>query len=461
MTATTDRPSRTLATFTAQLRFDDIPQHVGERTVNLYVDWLGSALGGKVARPVESIALFASLAGAANGNEPAEVLIDRTRATPYFAAMVNAAASHFVKQDDLHNGAFFHPATVVFPVVLALVQELHVSGRDLIATAVAGYEVGIRVSEFPGRSNYKVFHTTGTAGTVAAAAAAGRMLGLTPSRMLEAFGSSGTQASVLWEFLRAAAGSKQLHTAMAAANSLMAATLAADGFKGAARILEGEKGMAAGMSTDADPARLTDRLGERWTVIETSFKYYAACPHTHPAVDALLAVIAEHSLLPDEIEHVSAQVHQGAIDMLGAVATPTTVHRAKFSMGTVLGPAAYYGYAGVLEFEGGYATAQISAFRERVDMVLDDEVDRAYPERWIGKVTVRAKDGRELSGRVDEPKGDPGSTLSRDEIAAKFLRLVEFSGAASDDEAARLLEAAWGIASEAHVGALYEESMDA
>ena len=167
----TDHPSRALATFAAQLSFDDIPHQVVERTVNLYVDWLGSALGGKGARPVESIALFASMAGAANGNGPAEVLIDRTRATPYFAAMVNAAASHFVEQDDVHNGSVFHPATVVFPVVMALAQATRASGREFIAAAVAGYEVGIRVGEFLGRSHYKVFHTTGTAGTVAAAIA--------------------------------------------------------------------------------------------------------------------------------------------------------------------------------------------------------------------------------------------------------------------------------------------------
>jgi 2-methylcitrate dehydratase PrpD len=82
----TDHPSRTLATFAASLHFDDIAQHVVERAVNLYVDWLWSALGGKGARPVESIALFASMAGAANGNGQADVLIDRTRATSFFAA---------------------------------------------------------------------------------------------------------------------------------------------------------------------------------------------------------------------------------------------------------------------------------------------------------------------------------------------------------------------------------------
>lgn len=69
----------------------------------------------------------------------------------------------------------------------------------------AGYEVGIRVGEFLGRSHYKIFHTTGTAGTLASAAAVGRLLGLSPAAMLDAFGSAGTQAAGLWEFLRDAA----------------------------------------------------------------------------------------------------------------------------------------------------------------------------------------------------------------------------------------------------------------
>ncbi|MFM0202634.1 MmgE/PrpD family protein [Paraburkholderia fungorum] len=454
----TDHPSLTLATFAAQLDFVSIPQAVVERTVNLYVDWLGSALAGKGARPVETIARFARQAGggAVNGNGgPSEVLIDRSRTTPYFAAMINGAASHFAEQDDVHNGSVFHPATVVFPVALALAQANRASGRDFIAAAVAGYEVGIRIGEFLGRSHYKVFHTTGTAGTVAAAATAGRMLGLSPAQMLDAFGSAGTQASGLWEFLRDAADSKQLHTAMAAANGLMAAQLAADGFKGATHILEGAQGMAAGMSSDADPARLVDRLGTRWATAETSFKYHAACRHTHPAADALLAVVHEHKLAPRDIAKVVAHVHQGAIDVLGAVVTPRTVHQAKFNMGTVLGLVAYHGYAGVTEFEQGFDADSIAAFRDKVEMAFDAEVDAAYPARWIGKVTVTTTDGRTFKGRVDEPKGDPGNTLSRDEIATKLHRLAAFSGAATEGEAAALLGNAWKIAGQARVESVF------
>lgn len=446
----TDHPSLDLATFAAQLRFDVIPSSVVERAVNLYVDWLGSALAGKGARPVETIAAFARRAALGGGTDEggaAEVLIDRTRSTPYFAAMVNGAASHFAEQDDVHNGSVFHPATVVFPVALALAQARGASGRDLITAAIAGYETGIRVGEFLGRSHYKVFHTTGTAGTVAAAATAGRLLGLSPQQMLDAFGSAGTQASGLWEFLRDAADSKQLHTAMAAANGLMAAELAADGFRGATRILEGAQGMAAGMSSDADPARIVDRLGERWATAETSFKYHASCRHSHPVADALLAVIGGERLLASDIARVTAHVHQGALDVLGAVVVPRTVHQAKFNMGTVLGLVALHGYAGVNEFEGSFDAESVAAFRDKVEMVFDDEVDRAYPARWIGKVTVVTHDGRHYAGRVDEPKGDPGNTLSRDEIAEKVRRLAAFSGAASDGEGSDLLYGAWQVTS--------------
>jgi 2-methylcitrate dehydratase PrpD len=454
----TDHPSRALAAFASQLRFDSIPNHVVERTVNLYVDWLGSALGGKGARPVETIARFARAArGAPEAQGPCDVIIDRTRTTAYFAAMTNGAASHFVEQDDVHNGSVLHPATVVFPVTLALAQALGASGQEFIAASVAGYEVGIRVGEFMGRSHYKIFHTTGTVGTIAAAAAAGRLLKLSAEQILDAFGSAGTQASGLWEFLRDAADSKQLHTAMAAANGLMAAELAADGFRGAQHILEGAQGMAAGMSSDADPAKLVDRLGERWATVETSFKYHAACRHTHPAADALLSVIEAHRLNPDDIASVTAHVHQGAIDVLGSVVVPSTVHQAKFNMGTVLGLVAYRGYAGVNEFERDYSAADIAAFRERVTMALDEEVDHAYPSRWIGKVSVTTRDGRTLQGRVDEPKGDPGNTLSREEIGTKFVRLAAFSGAASESDAQRLLDAAWGIAEAPRVSTLFSE----
>jgi 2-methylcitrate dehydratase PrpD len=174
-------PTATLARFASELRFDRIPATVLRRAEDLLLDWIGSALAGKGARPVETIERFALQMGPSDG--AAEVLISRRRTSPLFAAMVNAAASHFAEQDDVHNGSVFHPGAVVFPPALAIAQANGCSGRDLLTAAVAGYEVGIRVGEFLGRSHYKVFHTTGTAGVVAAAAAAGRALELPADKM--------------------------------------------------------------------------------------------------------------------------------------------------------------------------------------------------------------------------------------------------------------------------------------
>ena len=437
-------PTQALAQFAAALRFEDLPDAVVRRTEDLLLDWIGSALAGKGARPVETIARFAETMGPADG--ASEVLISRRRTSPYFAAMVNAAASHFAEQDDVHNGSVFHPAAVVFPAALATAQALGCSGRDLLTASVAGYEVGIRIGEFLGRPHYKIFHTTGTAGTLAAAAAVGHLLRLDADQMLNAFGSAGTQSAGLWEFLRDAADSKQLHTAHAASAGLLAAQLASQGFTGARRILEGAQGMAAGMSQDADPARLVDALGERWALAETSFKFHAACRHTHPAADALLQVMRQHDLRPDRIASVTAQVHQGAIDVLSPVVNPQTVHQAKFSMGTVLALIALHGHAGLGEFDSHYRDPAVIALRDKVRMQLDDEVDAAYPARWIGKVVVETSDGRRLAGRVDEPKGDPGNTLSRPELEDKAMRLATYREGASPAEMRRVIERVWSLA---------------
>ncbi len=224
---------------------------------------------------------------------------------------------------------------------------------------MVGYEAGVRVWTYLGRSHYQVFHTTGTAGTLAAAAAVAHLLGTDKETMLHAFGSAGTQAAGLWEFLRDAADSKQLHTAKAAA-------------------------------------------------------------------EGLLEAMQEHRLAAEQIEHVRARVHQAAIDVLGSVTDPRTIHQSKFSMGFVLALIALYGRAGTGAFtEEALHNPEIRELRDRVEMVFDPEIDEAYPDRWIGLVDVKTTAGDRFTSRVEVPKGDPGNTLSRAEIEDKAGRLTD------------------------------------
>ncbi|MBE3562094.1 MAG: MmgE/PrpD family protein, partial [Ktedonobacteraceae bacterium] len=335
---------------------------------------------------------------------------------------------------------------------LAAAQQTGASGRALLPAAVAGYEAGVRVGAFLGCSHYRVFHTTGTAGTLASAAAVAHLLGADASTILHALGSAGTQAAGLWEFLRDAADSKQLHTAKAAADGLLAAYLAREGFTGAQRILEGAQGMATGMSSDADASRLTAGLGEHWAVLETSFKWHASCRHTHPTADALLQAIQQHHLSAEHLIRIRAHVHQVALDVLESVTDPQTVHQAKFSMGFVLALIALYQQAGVEAFT--QETLHDPGIREllgRVEMVFDAEIDAAYPQQWIGLVEIETTGGRRFTSRVDVPKGDPGNTLSRDEIEDKVRRLAAFGRGASAGEVDELLARAWLLDRQADV----------
>ena len=448
--ADTASSTRILSEFLASVRYENLPPVVVARTEELFLDWLASALAGRGARPTRIMEQFAREMGPVEG--ASEILISGKRTSPFFAALINGAASHFVEQDDLHNSSVLHPGTVVFPAVFAAAQATGASGRDFIAASVAGYECGVRVGEFLGRSHYKVFHTTGTAGKLAAAAGVARLLELDTDKVQHSLGSAGTMAAGLWEFLRDAADSKQLHTAKAAADGLMAAYIARDGFTGARQIFEGKQGMAAGMSSDSDVRCLTDSLGTRWALAETSFKYHASCRHTHPSADALLALMQTHKLKPDDITSVTAHVHQGAIDVLGPVTDPRTIHQSKFSMGFVLALIANIGRASLADFtDSALVDPKLRVFHDKVKMALDPAVDQAYPKRWLGHVSVTTRDGRTLDQRIESPKGDPDNALTRDELEDKAMRLGAFAGGATVTGMRQIIARAWRLHDEPDV----------
>lgn len=448
MTQAPNEAGATLARFAATLSLSQIPEAVRRRAEDLFLDWFACVLAGRRGEPVQALERYVERHARAGD---AELLTSRRCVDPLFAAMLNAGASHMVEQDDVHNGSVFHAAAVVFGPALAIAQSRNASGAQMLEAIVAGYEVGIRVGEFLGRSHYKRFHTTATAGCIAAAATAGRLLDLDAERMLWAFGSAATQAGGLWEYLKEGAQSKQLHCAHAAMAGITAAELAADGFTGARRALEGTGGMGAAMSQDADPARLVDGLGSRWTLAESSFKFHASCRHTHPAGDALLALMQREGLDHDDIAEVCCGVHQSALDVLGPITQPQSVHQSKFSMGTVLGLLAVYGKAQLPDFEQNYLEPRVVALRNKVRMQLDPEVDGAYPARWIGKVWVTSTDGRRFESRIDEPKGDPGNTLSRIELEDKARRLAAFAEGASPTEITNVIARAWNLEHEAQL----------
>jgi len=160
----------------------------------------------------------------------------------------------------------------------------------------------------------------------------------------------------------------------------------------------------------------------------------------------------EHHLTADRITHIRAYVHQAAIDVLGPVSDPQTVHQAKFSMGFVLALIALYQRAGIEEFsEEALHDPRIREVLGRVEMIFDLEIDAAYPQRWLGKVEVETTDGDVFISHVAVPKGDSGNTLERVEIEDKARRLAAYRQGAALSEIDRLIALAWTLDRQANV----------
>ena len=491
-------PEVRLARAALALRWEDASAEARKQIKDLFLDWMASALAGSRSKQAATLDQVSRVYGGATGvpgRTDAEaghawgpdgvgtVLTDFRRAPVLAVALVNAAASHVVEMDDLHNGSIYHPATCVFPAALALAEALDSTEEALLTACLAGYEVSLRIGEALGPEHYVYFHTTGTAGAFGAAVAAGVLLGLDEEALLWAMGNAGSQAAGLWQFLEEGTMTKQLHTAKAAQNGLLAALLASQGFTGPTEVLLGDKSLIpattlAGAYRDRgrrlEPADW-DRLERRWReklleglkgdgaevdgaglgggevggeagftrfkTPEVSFKYHASCRHTHPAVDALLKVMREHRLSAEDLEAVHAFLYTGGYERLKDV-RPTSPWAAKFNLPFCLAQAALRGRLDLGAFtEDSLKDPQVLALAERMDLSADPALDELYPRQWGSRVEVRTVDGRRLEGRIDFPKGDPENPLSDEELRDKFTVLAQTR--LPEAEAAVLLERLW------------------
>jgi 2-methylcitrate dehydratase PrpD len=413
--------SQRLADFIGKTSYETLPADVHEMAKLCFLDWLGSAIAGTGALPTD---IVIDLVKELGGNEEATMVTSGERTSSLWAAFVNGAASHIVETDDIHRTGLVHPSVVVIPAGLAIAEREGSSGRDLITAIALGYEMAIRVGQALGPSHYEKWHTTGTAGTFGAAAAAAKLLALDAEQTVWALGSAGTQAAGVWEFLADGAMSKQLHAGKAAMNGALAALLAQRGFTAAERIFDGEKGFLKATSRDVRLEKLTEGLGDRWEMLGTSFKPYAACRHIHSAIDATVQALRGRQLPPREVERLTVRLYGAALDLCERVEA-TTPYAAKFNIPFCVATAVRYGKVGPEAFtEERLEERDIKELMRRVVLKRDDELDELYPQKWPAVVEIVTRDGRREEVRVETPKGDPENPMSREDLAAKFRDLT-------------------------------------
>lgn len=417
----------TLAHFCSTLKVDALPEAVVPRVRALVLDLLGCIIRANTDAPSAAALKSGALALGMGGSQATVFGDDRTW-HPVGAAFLNAALGHALDFDDTHAPSTLHPAAPVIPAAFAAATISGASGADMVAGIVAGYEATCRIGlALPAGDHYaRGFHPTATCGVFGAAAAAGRILGLDAAGIESALGIALSQCAGSLQFLTDGAWTKPFQVGWASKAGLSAALMAREGYRGPTGALEGRHGFLQAYAPSPDPERVCQDLGQVFETMATGIKPYPSCRYGHAGIDAVLALRAEHGLLPEKIDNITYGLSRAGLLLVGAPIeakrNPTNLVGAQFSAPFVLSMALA---TGEMTWDS-YARLEdpiVRGLMRKVDCVHDPDIEAEFPANMSGRITIEAC-GQRHEKTVIVPLGEPANFLSEDALFAKFAGLA-------------------------------------
>jgi 2-methylcitrate dehydratase PrpD len=399
-----------------------------------FVNWLGCAVGAARHEAVEAALAAVRML---QPSPQATVLGRADRVDAASAALLNGITSHTFDFDDTHLKTIIHPAGPVASAIVALAELTGASGRQAIDALVLGIDVACRMGNALYPDHYdRGWHITGSTGTLGAAAACARLLGLDADRTAMALGIAASQPVGLRE--QFGTMTKPFHPGGAASAGLMSALLASHGFTASPRALEAPRGFAQVLSDKHDWRELTDELGERFEISFNTYKPFACGIVIHPSIDACVQLRAR-GIAVEQIERIELKVHSLVLELTGKK-EPADGLQGKFSVYHGCAAGLIFGRAGEEEFSDAVVNRpDVVATRRKVVATVDDGIDEASVD-----VTAVLADGRREHVFVEHAIGSLQRPMSDADLAAKFQSLAEpVLGAA---KGAALLQAGWGLA---------------
>jgi len=426
--------TRRLAAYIVGAKYDALPAGVRKEAQRTLLNWMGCAIGGSRHETVD--AAIAALSPFSSAPQ-ATILGRRERMDTLHSALINGISSHVLDFDDTHLRTVIHPAGPVVPALLALAEHQPMSGRDFVNAMVVGVETECRIGNAVYPAHYdRGWHITGTAGVFGAAAAAGKVLGLSEQQMVWALGLAATQPVGLREMFGSM--TKSFHPGRASQNGLTAALLASKNFTSTDVALEGKSGWANVLSTTRDYKQITEKLGASYEIAINTYKPFACGVVIHPAIDACVQLRNEHHLTADQIERIDLRVHPLVLELTGKK-TPATGLESKFSVYFAAALAIVRGSAGFNDFSDQNARDPvIVSLRDRVTATIDP----AIKEEQV-RATVVLKDGRRLDKFIEHVVGSLERPMSDQDLETKFSGLVD--GVLPPAQARRIMDSCWKI----------------
>jgi 2-methylcitrate dehydratase PrpD len=421
--------TRQLAKFCTELRLDNIPAEVIHKAKLCLLDYVANIYGSLELDAVKSVVSYMRSIG---GDGATTALGCGFKTGMLSAAFINGTTAESIEaQDGLRLGGN-HPVCAVMPSAFALAESNNSSGIELLEAIIAGYEVADRTA-----AAMHPYHTlsgflpTGTCGTFGAAAAAARLMKLDLAGMLNALGNAGYLLPIsMAEQLMGGHTIKIVQGGQAASAGITAAGLASKGITGCPEVLEGSslKGGFTQITSKVDPKpeRITDKLGEHFTITDLYFKPFTACRHTHGAAQATLGLLRDNKFSASDVEKVDVATYGMAEVAVGkGMPENGTIVSAQFSIPYVVAACLIDNELGPLQLtEKRITSPDVLALSKKVSIKADEELNKIYPEKTSSRVEITLKNGGTFSKQVDIPKGDPRDPMDATDLTQKIIRFA-------------------------------------
>ena len=422
--------TRRLAEFCANLSFMDLPPEVVDKTKLCILDYVANVYGSLRLSAVQKVGDYIRSLGSTG---EASVFGRGFKTACPMAAFANGTAAEAIEgQDGLRFGGN-HPGTAVISAAFAVGEKQTVSGRQFIEAVVAGYEAANRpAAAMHPWHTLSGFLPTGTCGTFGAAVAAAKLAGVDPNGMLNTLGNAGYVLPIsMAEHLMGGHTIKIVQAGQAAQAGIMAADLATAGLTGCPKVLEGSElngGFIQITSRgEPKPERLTERLGQNWSILDVYFKPYTACRHTHGAAQAVLELVNESGVEAGQVAHIDVHTYGIAQLAVGkAVDDKSSFVSAQFSIPYVVAACLLDKTMGPEQLsENRLRDPKLLEITKNIRVHTDEALNQAYPDKTATRVEVTLADNTVLKRQVDIPKGDPRNPMTETDIARKTRHFGE------------------------------------
>ncbi len=422
-----------VAAFIVGTFYSDLPPESIRLAKRCLIDGIGVILGGATDQASVILRQYLENIG---GKFESAVLGSKLRVPASVAALANGTSGHAQDFDDTQlstspdsvYGLLTHPTTPVLAAAHSLGEAMGISGKEFLTAFSLGFEVECKIAEAIHPIHYKKgYHTTGTIGAFGAAAAAGKILGLSEDKMRYALGIVASMSAGI----RANFGTmtKPLHAGRAAENGVAAARLAQLGFTSDQNVLENPWGFFKILGDGFDPYKISGKLGNPYAIVDpgVSIKPYPCGVLSHPSMNAMLDLVKEHDIQRQDVAEILVYAGSNILDPL-RYNLPQTGLEGKFSLPFCLTSILLRRRAGVKEFSDEFVRSpEVLEMMHRVKTVRDPEIEARGYRQILSRVEVRLKDGRILKKDSGPYKGGSENPLSEMELDEKFRTCAELS----------------------------------